>query len=212
MISKKFVKYRIARRNRFLWRNKWDQRNLKNKSFSLFSHNCLGGIMYHDLGVEFQSPTINMRFTPSDFITLMQNLEFYLNADIEWLDTDSSFPVGLLGGGIRIDFVHYKDKAEVIDKWNERKRRVHKDNIFLICCDEGLSFEQIKVFDELPYENKILFTSKRMPEIKSAIFCPDFPDKTDVELLQFADWFGKRYYQKYFDYVRWFNGEKDFII
>ena len=63
MISKKFVKYRFARRNRLIWRNKWDQKNLRNRSFSLFSHNCLGGIMYHDLGVQFQSPTINMRFS-----------------------------------------------------------------------------------------------------------------------------------------------------
>ena len=100
----------------------------------------------------------------------------------------------------------------MIEKWKARKQRIHWDNAFLLCCDEGLSFEEIQVFDELPYDNKIIFTSKRMPEIKSAVYCPYFPDKINVDLLQFVSWFGKRYYQKYFDYVRWFNGEKDYII
>ena len=32
---------------------------LHNKEFSLIAPNCIGGIIYHRLGVEFKSPTIN---------------------------------------------------------------------------------------------------------------------------------------------------------
>lgn len=73
----------------------------------------------------------------------------------------------------------------------------------MICCDERLNYDEIKEFDNLLYENKIIFLSKNMPEIKSGIYTKKFKDKTDARLLNFANPFGKRFYQYYFDYVKW---------
>lgn len=40
---------------------------LKNKDFSIISRNCIGGVMYHDLGLKCTSPTVNLFFYPDDF-------------------------------------------------------------------------------------------------------------------------------------------------
>ena len=53
------------------------KRKIKNKDFSLFSTNCNGGILLHDLGLRFNSSTINLWFEVKDFLKYMNNLERY---------------------------------------------------------------------------------------------------------------------------------------
>lgn len=38
-------------------RNRVDLLRLKNKDFSILTNHCMGGIIYHDLGLKFLSPT-----------------------------------------------------------------------------------------------------------------------------------------------------------
>lgn len=59
----------------------FQRKKLKNKTFSLFLSNCNGGIIYHDLGLQFKSPTINLWISPKDFIHFCENLREYLNTD-----------------------------------------------------------------------------------------------------------------------------------
>lgn len=61
-------------------------------------------------------------------------------------------------------------------------------------------------YDNLPYKNKILFLHEDIKEIKCGIYCSEFSDKTDARLLNFSNPLGKRYYQKYVDYVKFING------
>lgn len=110
------------------------------------------------------------------------------------------------GGEIIIKFLHYHSKEEVIEAWNKRKIRINWDNIFVICCDEGLSYYDMVEYDNLPYKNKILFLHEDIKEIKCGIYCSEFSDKTDARLLNFSNPLGKRYYQKYVDYVKFING------
>lgn len=51
----------IARRNKM-------QRELKNKEVSFLCPNCIGGILFHDLGLRFLSPTVNLMMTQTDFV------------------------------------------------------------------------------------------------------------------------------------------------
>ena len=39
----------------------------ENKNFTIIARDCVGGILYHQLGERFLSPTINLFFTPEDF-------------------------------------------------------------------------------------------------------------------------------------------------
>lgn len=195
---------KFGRKSRKLWRNKCERKKLKNKDFTIFSQNCIGGIMYHDLGHKFCSPTVNMLFTAKDFIKFMKNVHWYLEQEIVFTELRNSHPIGMLGD-IEILFIHYHSYEEVLRAWNDRIKRINWDNVFVICCDEGLDHNDMKDFDNLPYENKILFVHKNVDGIKSAVTASKFKDKTDARLLNFANPLGKRYYQDYIDYVEWLN-------
>jgi uncharacterized protein (DUF1919 family) len=39
---------------------KAERSRLTNKEVTIFSSNCIGGVIYHDLGLRFMSPTINL--------------------------------------------------------------------------------------------------------------------------------------------------------
>ena len=202
---------KFGRKCRKLWRNNADRKKLTNRNFTIFSQNCIGGIMYHDLGMQFNSPTVNLLFTPSDFIKFMKNIHWYLKQEIIFLSTDTPYPIGKLGG-VKIRFLHYSSNEEARCAWNKRRERINWNNVFVICCDEGLSHEDMYEFDNLPYKNKILFVSKEYPEVKSSIICKHFPDHTDARLLNFSNPFGKRFYQNYIDYVKWLNKECDYKL
>ena len=127
------------------------------------------------------------------------------------MPTDTLHPVGKLGD-VEIRFLHYHSEEEALRAWSERKRRINWDNVFVICCDEGLSFEDMREFYNLPYEHKILFVSKPHPELKCAVMYNLFNDHTDTRLLNFANPIGKRYYQNYIDYVKWLNQESNYKL
>ena len=55
---------------------------LHNSNFTIISNNCAGGIMYHDLGERFNSPTVNLMFYASDFFTFLENLHEALESDV----------------------------------------------------------------------------------------------------------------------------------
>lgn len=76
---------------------------LKNKNFTLFSNNCNGGFIYHDLGVRFNSPTINMFFYNDHFFIFLEHLEEYLSEEIRLCNhpcytPEFDYPVCNLGG------------------------------------------------------------------------------------------------------------------
>ena len=89
---------KIGRISRKIWRNKYERSKLINTDFTIFSQNCIGGIMYHDLGLQFRSPTVNMLFSSKDFIQFMKYIYWYLEQEITFIQTDTSYQVGLLGG------------------------------------------------------------------------------------------------------------------
>ena len=122
-----------------IWRKK-----LKNKDFSIICSTCIGGVIYHDLGMQFLSPTINMFMSNSDFIKFACNLKQYLSIELNFIETDETFPVAMLGD-IRLCFNHHSTPEEAAYDWNRRKRRVNYDNLFFIFCyREGYSIDEIR--------------------------------------------------------------------
>ena len=142
-------------------RNKVRRERLINKNFTIISANCIGGVIYHNLGLRFDSPTINLWIRPQDFIEFNQNLKFYLTqANLtECNDHSVKYPVGLLGGEIHIYFQHYKSFEEARNKWEARKKRVHFDNIYIIMTDrDGITKDVFENFKKLKCQNKIILT------------------------------------------------------
>lgn len=69
---------------------------------SILASNCIGGEIYHDLGLPFNSPTINLWMHQNDFLEFIKNLDFYLAEKLIFVDEEERkchHPVATLGGG-----------------------------------------------------------------------------------------------------------------
>lgn len=116
-----FVSSIIEWRQNFI--NKINRRRLKNLNPTLICSNCTGGVIYHWLGLQFNSPFINLYMDNNDFIFAMENFESFINQDIvEDFASDNCYPVGIGYGGVKVHFMHYKSFSEANSKWNERKK------------------------------------------------------------------------------------------
>ena len=140
------------------------RKKLENNSPSIIASDCFGTFVYHNLGLRFNSPTINLFFSKGDFFEFVTHLKEYLDSDVIRVSDDSvNYPVGRLERGdksVRINFMHYKSFDEAREKWNERKKRVDFDNIYIISVIQDATEEDIKKFDRLDWKNKMLVTKE----------------------------------------------------
>ncbi len=185
------------------------QKKLRNHTFSIISSTCNGGVITSELGQQFRSPTINLWMKSGDFVKLISNFEHYMKLEIKEVENNfQSYPVGRLGD-ITINFMHYHTFDEAKDKWDQRKQRINYDNLFFMMAErDECTPDIIKQFDELPYKNKIIFTYNEYLEYESAICVKEC--SKDGEAAIMTDFVGLcgRKYDKYFDYVKWLNGEE----
>ena len=141
---------------------------LKNNNFTLLTHNCLGGIIYHNLGLQFLSPTINIQFnSKQEFFKFCKHLNYYLTLQLEeCFDNTFPYPIAQLGD-LTLHLVHYKTFQDAFNKWEIRKKRVNLNNIYIITddyCSENLrlSNEYLWEFTELKCaKNIIIFTQEK---------------------------------------------------
>lgn len=147
----------------------------RNKDFTLIARDCIGGILYHQLGLRFASPTINLFFTPEDFNSLCLHLKEYLDGElVEFKDDSVSYPAGMLipitgskAKPIRVDFLHYETFLEASAKWKQRKSRINWDNLFVIssfCYSTelpSLSDQLVEEWNAIPYKKMVFVTEKR---------------------------------------------------
>ena len=188
---------------------------LTNKDFSLFTNNCLGGFIYHDLGLQFLSPTINLRIKPKEFISFASDLKYYLNQELIEVESDNTFPVGVLKGDknhkdVTIYFDHYSNFEKAKEKWDERKKKVNYDNVYIMMeFYDGIHNEElIKLFEKVPYKNKMILTHKDHNEEYTTCI-HQFDDDLDMneiggKIFRYNELTGKRYYEE-FDYIKFLN-------
>ena len=132
------------------------KKEYKAEDISFISQNCIGGVIYHDMGQKFLSPTINLYFMANDFIKFVQNLEYYLNQELIMRE-DTEVVTGVLDD-IEIYFLHYHTNEDALTKWNERKNRINMDKIFVIKTDrDGFDDNSLEEFKKIKY-NKALIT------------------------------------------------------
>ena len=193
------------------WRSYKKKRRsrLRNMDFTIIGSNCSGAFMYYDLGMKYLTPTVNLSMEMDDFVKMVKNLKEYMNRELKELREDYPCPVGLLGD-VKIYFVHYKDFEEGKCKWEERKQRINWDNIFIIGSEkDGCSYETLQAFEQLPYENKVIFTRKAYPEFSSACYIKGFEEKEELGvLINFKQGILRRRYLDDFDYVKFLNDGK----
>ena len=76
---------------------------------------------------------------------------------------------------------------------------------------EDCTDELLKRFDNLPYDNKVVFTCKKHENIKSSFFCSPYEKnpKGVYMFLGFKNKFSVKRGYDIFDFVSWFNGEAE---
>ena len=184
---------------------------LHNSNFTIISNNCAGGIMYHDLGERFNSPTVNLMFYASDFFTFLENLHEALESDVVECKNAGGYPVGLIkllsGQEIRINFMHYQTFDEAKEKWRKRAERVNYDNLFIF-MEGGLETtdEMVSRFESLPYENKVIITNKEYDSECTHYLDIYGEDFTWGKLIRYKPHSLKRFLND-FDYVSWLNSK-----
>lgn len=200
-------------------RNKWDRFRLKNENFTILSNNCMAGKIYHDLGLKFLTPTINIYIKPDQFVLFLSKLDYFLNLPVQPVVGEYKYPVGKIGD-VYLYFKHYSSFDEAVAKWNERKKRINKDNLYVMMTDRYLDLEQhdyeprscssdvFSSFDSLPFKHKICLTAEKREE-KSCYQLKEFENEKCVGVItDIVDLLGKRMYQlSKFDYVSWLNHE-----
>lgn len=187
-----------------------NRKRLKNSDISIIASNCLGGLIYNDLGLRFMSPTINLRFDSKQFVKFVLNMEYYLQQEICFVPSEEPFPVGLLDD-ITVCFVHYKTVEEARRKWEERKKRINPEKLFILLNDcDGVDEKDLELLDQSEYENIAVFTSKESySKYKCACFLPCYQGQEHVGNVMIKSWVtGAMKVEHEFDFIGWFNQER----
>ena len=196
----------ILREKEWISYKKRKYRRLKNRDVSIISSNCSGAFIYYDLGMRYLSPTVNLSIEMNDFVKMVKNLKWYMEQELVEAEEEGKYPIGILGD-IKIYFVHYDSFKEGRIKWDERKRRINWENIFVVGSQkDGCTYKTIRNFEELPYKNKVIFTHRDYPEFSSAYCIKGFKEKEELGVItNFKHQALKRRYLDDFNYVKVLN-------
>ena len=185
-------------------------RKLSNKSPSIICNNCTGGIVYSSLNLKFYSPTINLHISDDDFPYFVNNLSHYLKSDVYEIKCNKKWPVGFIEYNNRkvfIDFMHYDSFEIAKNKWEERKKRVDLNNVFIIWMINR-DLNDIKIMDYLniTYKRKMLITYMDV-DIDGAYKLDIFnkKDYRNGEVFWFKHWFSLRRHINDIDFVKFLN-------
>ena len=192
------------------------RQRLKNENFSIICNNCIAGVLYHNLGKRFDSPTINLFITGNDYLAFVKDLKYYCACDIDEIsDASVNYPIGVLVPmdknhiPIKIHFQHYDSFKIAKQKWQERCARIHWDNLHFIWVfyDNVYPLELAKEFDLLPI-HKIILTHRNIEGINHQFALPFYEREYKTALVFEKSKDTGRLYLDDWDYVSFLNGDK----
>lgn len=180
---------------------------LENQNITFLTPNCMGGILFHDLGLKFMSPTVNLMMTQTDFVKFVLNMDDYLKKELRFFKhLEYNCPCANLGD-IMICFTHYTSEKEAAEKWKERAKRINKDNMFIFCEErDGITESEIRKLSDIKVKGIVVFTANEYDDIPYALYIPKYRDAGEVGNVLKRNYLDdSREYEKYFDFVKWFN-------
>lgn len=218
-VSKVAGRKNIGKKVRKYWRNGYERKKLLNKDFTILSNTCIGGVISHDMGIQFASPTINLYIRPNEFVKFISNIDYYLSLELIEIPHPAPYPVGMLGD-ITLYLKHYGTFQEAKEKWEERCKRINRNKIYLMMTDRDFSppnkkrsacsREVLEAFDKLPYK-KVCFTGYPYKDLRSCKVVKKNRDGDCVNIItDIVSYSGKRLYQcaEQFDYIEWLNDDR----
>ena len=202
---------------RRLKRERW-LRELRNRNhnhdFSLITNDCVGGVISHDLGEQFRSPTVNLWIPQKEFLRFAQDLAYYLSCEIkETPEASKPYPVGTVMPKddehipIQVNFMHYRTFEEGYAKWRERSARVNYDRLYFIWhyFDEDTT-ERLEAFDRWD-ARKLIILHAPISGIRNCEVTDCYnQDPHSGKILDVVEKTGKRYLDE-IDYIGFLNGK-----
>ena len=179
---------------------------LKVSDFSILCSNCIGGVIYHRLGKEYKSPTINLWMSQCDFLKFVCNLKEYLHYNLVFIESEYTYPVALLGD-VTIYFNHYKTEEDARKCWDKRKKRIDYEKLYIIMYDrDGISEEDIRQLESVTCKNKIVLSDDEHPNLEYVKKLVPSGKEDGCQCMDRDEW-GFWTFEKQFDFVSWLNNE-----
>ena len=124
--------YRII--SRFILR-----RRLKNKDFTILTDTCIGGVIYHELGLQFLSPTINLWMHDKDFYKFVNNLGYYLALPLKFVEGIENYPTAYLGDILIHSIIIIRMKMQKKNGKNARNELISIISLLLLLIDHSIA-------------------------------------------------------------------------
>lgn len=129
------------------------------------------------------TPTAGLYFFAEDYLDFLKDLEHNCITEVQEIKLEDSrhkaqllakgqqhVPIGRIGN-VEVIFLHYPTFAEAKAKWERRCERICWDRLIIKNAEmNGCTFAQVRQFDELPFENKLIFTTKDYGLTSQVIF------------------------------------------
>lgn len=191
-----------------------NRKRLKVDDFSIICNCCIGGVIYHKLGKQFLSPTINLDIEDVDFYKMVHNLKEYMAEDLVFIESDAKFPVAYCGD-VRINFIHYHSNEEAAQKWYERRERINYEKLYLIASDRPyrdhlVTNEMIESLKDIPCKGRVVFTNRQIAGCDYTLALPKDADGdyVNIYMLDKTTILKRWRWETLFDYVNWLNTGK----
>ena len=75
-----------------------------------------------------------LSISSKDYIEMLSDFKYYMEQPLEKVCDRGigSNPIGSLGGGVNINFVHYRNFEMAKDSWDKRVARINYNNLFVL--------------------------------------------------------------------------------
>ena len=190
---------------------------LRLKNFTIVSNNCWGSHIYQHLARPYQTPFVGLFLAPECYVALVSRFRWYLEQPLRFKTRSRheyinafrdhqklNYPIGYLGDGIEIQFLHYDSEAEAAQKFSRRLERVNREDsklFFKFCDRDGCTADQLVSFDACNVANKVCFVSRPMKNLQHSVWIPESDGRQVPDAIQLS-----RLSPKYFDVADWING------
>lgn len=208
MNTKQLIKRFLSENNPLAIQRRTNMRNkLTNKTPTFFCPNCIGGLLFHDLGLQFRSPTVNLMMYQTDFLKFVLHMDDYLSRELYFFEhPEYKFPCAHLGD-ITVHFTHYQSEKAAAHAWYERSKRIDINNMFVFLEErDGLTKENIVQLGNIHARGLVVFTAHAYPDIPYVLQIPKYEGDGEIgNILRKSYLDGHHEYEEYFDFVKWFN-------
>ena len=145
---------------------------LRQSQLSILSRNCWGGLVYHQMGLPFLSPTVNMFFNEQDFVKFACNPQYYCAQELRLVGEDFNaqlqfrYPIFMIDD-VKLYMNHYRSADDAREKWRLRAARINWSNVLVVMYTDDR--DVLAEFDKTPFDKKICFVPFET-DIESAFY------------------------------------------